>query len=345
LDINRNWPSRWQQEYVQRGAGPYPLSEPETRAVAEFLLAHKNVTGLINHHMAGNFVYRPPTNKNFDPITGEEIGFSRADEAIFSVFGRKYSEIINNQPVRTVLGRGAPPREGAIFGVMIGWAYDHYGVFSWVPEMGSLNPFCDYDQNGRVTDAERMKWNDTEMDGSLFADWTPYDHPQLGRVEIGGFVSKRYDKSRKSYTNIMCTPGEKYDDFLKKHTEWNLYLVSRSPLVRLIDVSVIPGEAGYHKVVADIQNVGYLPTNVTEQALRNRTAQTVKVSITLEGATLEMGKAQVDIGHLSGTAAGLDPPVHSVEWMVKVSGKESGMARIEVTSEKGGTVVKKIKFK
>jgi len=37
LDINRNWPSKWQQEYVQRGSGRYPLSEPETRAVAEFL--------------------------------------------------------------------------------------------------------------------------------------------------------------------------------------------------------------------------------------------------------------------------------------------------------------------
>ncbi|MCP4723470.1 MAG: hypothetical protein GY863_00465, partial [bacterium] len=32
LDINRNWPAQWKQEYVQRGAGIYPLSEPETRA-------------------------------------------------------------------------------------------------------------------------------------------------------------------------------------------------------------------------------------------------------------------------------------------------------------------------
>ncbi|MGD2295321.1 MAG: M14 family metallopeptidase, partial [Candidatus Aminicenantes bacterium] len=87
LDINRNWPSRWQQEYIQRGAGPYPLSEPETRAVTEFLLMHRNVTGIINHHMSGNFVYRPPTNRNFDPITGEEIKYPRQDEAIFQTFG------------------------------------------------------------------------------------------------------------------------------------------------------------------------------------------------------------------------------------------------------------------
>ena len=33
LDINRNYPANWEPETKQRGAGPYPLSEPETRAL------------------------------------------------------------------------------------------------------------------------------------------------------------------------------------------------------------------------------------------------------------------------------------------------------------------------
>jgi len=342
LDINRNWPSRWQQEYVQGGAGLYPLSEPETRAVADFLLAHRNVTGLINHHMSGNFLYRPPTNRKFDPFSGEEVPFPGEDEAIFQTFGNKYTEIINDQPVRAVLGRGAPPREGAIFGVMIGWAYDHYGVISWVPEMGALTPFCDYDGDGRVTDQEQLQWNDTEMDGKIFVDWKEYDHPQLGKVEIGGFVRKYYDENRGTYTNIMCTPGEAFEDYLNKHTEWNLYLISKSPLVRITDVSVVPGDAGYFKVTASVQNQGYLPTNVTEQAIRNETAKQVKVSIALEGASLEMGQSDVAIGHLSGTARSLDPPVHQVEWMVKASQRGSASAVIKVVSEKGGADTKRI---
>jgi hypothetical protein len=345
LDINRNWPSRWQQEHVQGGAGLYPLSEPETRAVAEFLLAHRNVTGLINHHMSGNFLYRPPTNRKYDPFSGEEVPFPREDEAIFETFGNKYTEIINDQPVMAVLGRGAPPREGAIFGVMIGWAYDHYGVFSWVPEMGSLAPFCDYDKNGRVTDEEQLKWNDTEMAGKIFVDWKAYNHPQLGQVEIGGFVRKTYDEKRGTYTNIMCTPGDAFEDYLKKHTEWNLYLISKSPLVRITDVTVDPGEAGYFKLTASVQNQGYLPTNVTEQAIRNETAKAVKVSLELVGATLEMGKSEVSAGHLPGTASSLDPPVHQVEWMVKASQRSSASAVIKVVSEKGGMDTKKIDLK
>ena len=130
LDINRNWPGQWQQEHVQGGAGRYPLSEPETRAVAEFLFAHPNVTGLINHHMAGNFVYRPPTARHFDPVTGEEVPMSRADEAVFRFFGNKYTELINGQEVVPVFGRSGPPRYGALWGVMIGWAYDHLGIDS-----------------------------------------------------------------------------------------------------------------------------------------------------------------------------------------------------------------------
>src|SRR5262249_60728604 len=35
-DMNRNWPSDWLPDYVQFGAGDYPLSFPEPRAIADF---------------------------------------------------------------------------------------------------------------------------------------------------------------------------------------------------------------------------------------------------------------------------------------------------------------------
>jgi len=345
LDINRNWPSRWQQEYLQRGAGRYPLSEPETRAVAEFLLSHRNVTGVVNHHMAGNFLYRPPTNRNFNPITGEEEEMAPEDEAAFGTLGSKYTEIINNQPVRKVLGRGAPPRQGAIWGVMIGWAYDHYGVLSFVPEMGSLAPFCDYDKDKRASETEMLCWNDEELDGQIFMDWEPYDHPQLGKVEIGGFVPKVYNPSFKSYINVMCWPSPEFEDFLEKHTKWNLYLVSQSPHVRITEIKLHHEDAGYIKISASIQNHGFLPTNVTQQAIKNQTAKTVKVILSLEGAKMVMGKEIVDLGHLPGHTSLQPSPVQTVEWMIKVDGGETPWASIKVDSEKGGTHSRKISLR
>lgn len=333
LDINRNWPSQWQQEYIQGGAGPYPLSEPETRAVAEFLLAHRNVTGIINHHMAGNFVYRPPTALHFDPVTGEEQPMAPADLAVFEFFGSKYTELINGQDVTPVFGRGGPPRYGAIWGVMIGWGYDHYGVPSWVPEMGSYAPFCDYDEDGNASEMERLRWNDTEMGGRLFVDWHPYDHPQLGQVEIGGWVSKLYDSDRGSYTNVMTTGGPVFDEFLEEHTAWNNWMASMSPLVRVTDVALIEEDAGFMKVTAKVQNQGYLPTNVTEQAIRNRMAKTVKVSIALEGAELVFGEETTDVGHLAGNRSA---PA-TVEWMIRSTGRGTPSVVVTAVSEKGGT--------
>ena len=244
--------------------------------------------------------------------------------------------------MRKVLGRGDPPRRGAIWGVMIGWAFDHYGVFSWVPEMGSYQPFCDYDKNGKATEIERLRWNSEELGGKIFVDWKPYNHPQLGKVEIGGFVRKLYNPKYKTYTNLMCYPGPVFEDFLVKHTKWNLYLVSMSPYVRIIDVEVTPGEAGYFKIAAKIQNQGFLPTNVTQQAVRNRSAKTVKATISLAGATLVMGKERVDVGHLRGHTPRSSSPVQIVEWMVKASGKKAPTAVIKAISEKGGTHTKKL---
>ncbi|MBS3819021.1 hypothetical protein KGY73_05905 [bacterium] len=342
LDINRNWPSRWQQEYIQRGAGPYPLSEPETRAVAEFLFDHPNVTGLINHHMAGNFLYRPPTNLWVDPVTGKKMEIPSQDERIYQTFGDKYSEILFDQPVRKVMGRRGPPSYGAIFGVMIGWAYDHLGIFSWVPEMGSLEPFCDYDDDGRVTDLERMRWNEKEMDGRIFVDWEPYDHPELGKVEIGGFVRKLYNPKYESYTNILCTPGPKYKEFLENHTRWNLYLVRMSPLVKITEVKTETLDAGFVRITAGLRNMGFLPTNVTQHAVNNETAKPVKVFLSSNGAELVGGKKEQELGHLPGNTPRSVSPVENLEWVVRTTRESGASVEIKVVSQKGGTVKRKV---
>jgi len=333
LDINRNWPGQWQQEHIQSGSGTYALSEPETRAVAEFLLSHRNVTGVVNHHMAGNFLYRPPTALHFDPVTGVDAPMPPSDLAVFEFFGSKYTELINEQNVIPVFGRGGPPRYGAIWGVMIGWVYDHYGVYSWVPEMGSYAPFADYDEDGNASEVERLRWNDTEMNGETFVDWTPYNHPQLGEVEIGGFLRKTYDEERGQYNSLMCAPGPVFDEFLQEHTDWNLWMASMSPYVQVTEVTAEEQESGYMKVTAKVQNQGYLPTNVTEQAIRNRTAKTVRVSISLEGAELVFGDKTQDVGHLDGNSA--EPA--TVEWMIRRTGRGQPNVVVTAVSEKGGT--------
>jgi hypothetical protein len=115
-----------------------------------------------------------------------------------------------------------------------------------------------------------------------------------------------------------------------------------SPSVRIVSVEATPGDAGYFKITAKIQNQGFLPTNVTQHAIRNRTAKTVKATLTLTGAKIVMGKERVDLGHLRGHTVRSSSPVNTVEWMVKATGRRAPTAVIKAVSEKGGTDTKKL---
>ncbi len=49
IDMNRNFPRTWALPYMQNGAGAFPLSEPETRATLDFIVAHPNITGIVHN--------------------------------------------------------------------------------------------------------------------------------------------------------------------------------------------------------------------------------------------------------------------------------------------------------
>jgi protein MpaA len=71
VDLNRNFPARWKADWAQRGcwdflpitSGDHPFSEPESQAIAKFLL-REHVEALISYHSAslGIFAGGRPTD-------------------------------------------------------------------------------------------------------------------------------------------------------------------------------------------------------------------------------------------------------------------------------------------
>ncbi|MGA1318721.1 MAG: M14 family metallopeptidase, partial [Rubrivivax sp.] len=59
LDLNRNFPALWRQEFEQAGAGPYPTSEPEVRAMVDFVTRHPNIGAAISFHTHSGVILRP----------------------------------------------------------------------------------------------------------------------------------------------------------------------------------------------------------------------------------------------------------------------------------------------
>lgn len=94
-----------------------------------------------------------------------------------------------------------------------------------------------------------------------------------------------------------------------------------------------------------VVNDGYLPTFVTQRAVDNGVAKTVKAHLSLGDAMdLVMGKATADLGHLAGRAerrSTWSPWMRQwsrtsgeAEWLVRAP--NGGQVRVQVVSEKGG---------
>jgi hypothetical protein len=70
VDLNRNWPVRWQPDwpragcwsYLPIGAGPHPLSEPESAALMRFILDY-DIEAIVSYHSAALGIFpggQPP---------------------------------------------------------------------------------------------------------------------------------------------------------------------------------------------------------------------------------------------------------------------------------------------
>jgi murein tripeptide amidase MpaA len=318
IDMNRNFPRNWGMEFEQTGAGPYPLSEPETRATIEFLNSHRNITGVFHGHTSGGFLFRLPSTTSWDD-------YVLSDQSLILEMSRKYESTTGQRAIPSY----SNPRIHR-YGTLISWSYWDFGVVAFVPEFwGGFGR--DYDDDGNVSEAERHRWNEEELDGEGFADWTAYDHPQLGRVEIGGWRSK--------FTR-QNPPSQFLKGELELYVPWMLWLAEISPRVVLKDVETESLGSGLFKITGVVENEGYLPTNITRRALDANVAVPVRVTLDLSDAELVSGQARADLGHLLGTRdtqgrTGTAAARRTFEYVVRSAGSDPRLS-ITVRSEKGG---------
>jgi hypothetical protein len=173
VDPNRTWGFSWEPTYVQAGAGDYPLSIPETRSIAMWALRHLNVGAVQSFHNNGQMILRGPGAKADPPYPPQDL-------KAYDLLGKEgekmlpgYRYFISWKDLYTVHG-GTTDH-----------FYNLMGALAFTNEM--YNPPADFDKNGEISDEELMKFNDVLSLGRQWVDWHPYDHPQYGKVEIGGF--------------------------------------------------------------------------------------------------------------------------------------------------------------
>ncbi len=106
-----------------------------------------------------------------------------------------------------------------------------------------------------------------------FVDWTPYDHPSLGRVEIGGF---------KPLVRIN-PPAGRLDELAARHTGFVLKLAEARPEVEIVGPEIKAMGGGIYDVRVAIVNNGKMPTSTHY----SRTTHTVRPIVVRLSADVE----------------------------------------------------------
>lgn len=289
LDPNRAFPYNWSMDSIyvmqngRQASGPYPLYEPEARALADFIVEHPNLVGVNDCHSYGGIHISPLAFcPEREPLMEDAIAYG--------VIGGQGAAKTGYQ----VQGIFPPGVKDFIKGAFVPWAYYMYGIFAWTTEIWSFlsqsNPDRGTDRTPHDEQLPDQKllldWDDTVNHGEGFMPWTPFDHPQLGKVEIGGWRDKtmRYNPPRQ----FIPQECKKARDF----TYLNLAALPRLE----VSVTDCSRDGANYRLRIEVANVGYLPTSGSKMAETLNKAGPVQLFVT-QGAHRRPAQS---LGHLPG---------------------------------------------
>jgi len=341
LDLNRNFPAYWRTENEQVGAGPFPTSEPEIAAITGFIARHPNITGACAFHTYSGVLLRPYSHLADEQMPPEDLW-------TFQKIGAKGTEITGYPHASAYHEFRYHPKE-VITGDFDSWMYDHRGVYAWTVEIwspqrqagiGNYKYIEWYREHPLEDDLKLMKWNDAILKGKGFVDWYVFDHPQLGRVELGGW------NSLYTWTN---PPHHLLEKEIAPFSRWLVWHALLSPRLEILESSAMALGNNAWRIRLVVQNSGWLPSYVTRMAKQKKLARGVVCEIELpQGATLETGKLREELNQLEGRAykpaaantwAGSSADETDdrlkVEWVVRAP--KGAMLKLTARHERAGT--------
>jgi len=241
-DLNRNWAYDWQPNYIQYGAKDYPFSQPETHAVAEFVLAHTNIAAAQSFHNAGGMILRSPGRE------GGEI--QNSDDRVLSLIADRGEKILPYYR-SMVIWRDLY----TTWGDEVDWFYGGRGILTFTNELWT--PMNLYKGSESPSDEQEADFIKYVLMGDGFVPWKEYEHPTYGKIEIGG------DKKESG----RVPPSFLLEEELHRNMAFTLYHADMMPLLEISEVKVEPLGENLFKIWVTVENKRLIPT---------RTGQDVK---------------------------------------------------------------------
>jgi murein tripeptide amidase MpaA len=192
-------------------------------------------------------------------------------------------------------------------------------------EMVEKMPKKPVTKEGEHPEAYILQWADSTLEGKGFVDWTPFHHPSLGEVEIGGFVP---------FLKIT-PPPDRMKDTLSFHTDFYLELMGKLPELKIKSTQVESAGENLYRVTVYLTNEGWFPTS-TSQGRRARTVWPIRIELEpSDNQTIFSGRKITTIPFIDGSG-----DVEKVEWTIK--GKKGSKAVLTVKSPRLGSITTSI---
>jgi hypothetical protein len=270
IRLEANWPHRWREHAPDSGA--WPLSESFQRALADFVLERPNIAVVVVLGQEDNLAAPPkgstPDAGSTDPPAG--------DAALLKLLGDRLHEGQEHRP------RSAPHGAGG-FADWCGFQAGRLVLESalWSPPV----------EAGERLEAALLAWDDATHGGAGFVEWADFDHPQLGPVQIGGWLPVVRDNP----------PAEELPALV---TQWRGFLDGLAgdlPDLEWVGLEVTDRGEGVREARATLLNPRLLPT-MTEMGETTRRLLPVFVRLELpEGGVLLGGRAEHSVSRLAGS--------------------------------------------
>jgi hypothetical protein len=310
VNFNRNFTYNYEEYGLN--AGMYPVSEPETKAVADFLFDKFNIYAV--------FTFGPQDNLGQPWKSSEKQGTDRritsvmkTDEAVNKLVSDKYHEITG--------AKGAPSVKSAS-GNFVEWAYYHYGRYSfstpawWFPV-----------EKGKNEEAAFLKFAEKKKMNDVFVPWTEIKHP--------GFPGKKTEVGGIKPFAMINPPADTLDYLITANYNFITAIALMHPELEFLDVTTEDAGENIYRVSLKLHNKGLFAT-CAEVGDKNIWTRIMRIKLEpSKGQTLLSGLKVQQIERLEGDK--------SSEFSWLINGK--GTLKITAGALNTGTISSTIELK
>lgn len=289
-DLNRNFPYFWAPEEEQVGAGLFPTSLPEARAVAELTSRTPHLMGWINLHTFGGVCIRPLGDK-------PDAKMNQSDLAVYRQIEQWFTEHTGYPTVSGAEEFLYEP-DKPLRGDLSDYAYAQRGCLAVAVELWDLftragierkKPFVKTYEQARDELHKLAAFDQAHNHARIVRPWKKITHPQLGVVEVGGLDPR---------VGVWNPPYELLPEVCSKASQVFLRMIALLPRLH-VEVKTTPLAGGTRTLEIIVENRGYLPTHGLWSAAKLNLSE--PVAITVDGA---VGEHVRTVGHLEGWGRG-----------------------------------------